>query len=77
MQRKKSRPFTVADVRYVYKHYPHMTAQEISDEIEISRYQVNRIVSELRKHGVIIKKRRKSPTEHYIKKLLKGEKKEA
>jgi DNA-binding transcriptional regulator GbsR (MarR family) len=59
--RKRSRPYNVNDVRYVYKHYSEMTASEIADKLGISRFQVSKIVSELRKHLDLPKKTVRRP----------------
>ena len=67
MTRTKSRPYTVDDVRYIYKNYTNMTAVEIADELGISKAQVSKIVTELRKHGVDLpKKKRDNPVEIFI-----------
>lgn len=71
MTRKRSRPFTVKDVEYVYKNYADMTASEIAEELGISKFQVAKIVSELRKHGVDLPKKvmaRPNPVEEFLKK---------
>jgi DNA-binding transcriptional regulator LsrR (DeoR family) len=71
MTRTKSRPYTVDDVRYVYKNYTNMTAVEISDELGISKAQVSKIVTELRKQGVDLpKKRRENPVEIFVREEL-------
>jgi hypothetical protein len=59
--RKRSRPYIVDDVRYVHKHYAEMTASEIADKLGISRFQVSKIVSELRKHIDMPKKTVRRP----------------
>jgi predicted transcriptional regulator len=59
--RKRSRPYIVDDVRYVHKHYAEMTASEIADKLGISRFQVSKIVSELRKHIDLPKKTVRRP----------------
>jgi hypothetical protein len=59
--RKRSRPYNVDDVRYVHKHYAEMTASEIADKLGISRFQVSKIVSELRKHIDLPKKTVRRP----------------
>lgn len=59
--RKRSRPYNVDDVRYVHKHYVEMTASEIADKLGISRFQVSKIVSELRKHIDLPKKTVRRP----------------
>ena len=59
--RKRSRPYNVNDVRYVHKHYAEMTASEIADKLGISRFQVSKIVSELRKHIDLPKKTVRRP----------------
>jgi len=67
MTRTKSRPYTVDDVRYIYKNYTNMTAVEIADELGISKAQVSKIVTELRKQGVDLpKKKRENPVEIFV-----------
>ncbi|MBW1938701.1 MAG: winged helix-turn-helix transcriptional regulator [Deltaproteobacteria bacterium] len=67
MTRTKSRPYTVDDVRYIYKNYTNMTAVEIADELGISKAQVSKIVTELRRQGVDLpKKKRENPVEIFI-----------
>ena len=67
MTRAKSRPYTVNDVRHIYKNYANMTAAKISDELGISKAQVSKIVTELRKQGVDLpKKKRENPVEIFI-----------
>ncbi|RKX58778.1 MAG: MarR family transcriptional regulator [Thermodesulfobacteriota bacterium] len=55
--RKKGRPVTIDDVRFVYENYAHMSASEIAEKLGISKFQVNKIVNELRKRGVNIPKK--------------------
>jgi DNA-binding transcriptional regulator GbsR (MarR family) len=67
MTRTKSRPYIVDDVRYIYKNYTNMTAVEIADELGISKAQVSKIVTELRKQGVDLpKKKRENPVEIFV-----------
>jgi DNA-binding transcriptional regulator GbsR (MarR family) len=67
MTRTKSRPYIVDDVRYIYKNYTNMTAVEIADELGISKAQVSKIVTELRRQGVDLpKKKRENPVEIFI-----------
>ncbi len=73
MARSKSRPYTVEDVRYIYNNYSNMTAGEIAEELGISRAQVSKIVTELRKAGVDLQKRRENPIEVFIREDLKLE----
>ena len=60
-QRKRSRPYGVEDVRYVHKHYAEMTASEIAEQLDISKFQVSKIVSELRKYLDLPKKTIRRP----------------
>ena len=70
MVRKKSRPYTVDDVRYVFEHYAEMTAAQIAQERGISKFQVSKIVTDLRKQGVTLpKKKRENPVEAYVREL--------
>ncbi len=61
MTRKRSRPYVVDDVRYVYQNYANMTASEIAEELGISRFQVSKIVTELRKQIDLPKKAVRRP----------------
>ncbi len=72
MERKRNRPFNKDDVRFVHEHYAEMTAQEIAEARGLSRFQVSKIVTELRKNGVKLPRKtakRKSPVEQYIEEL--------
>lgn len=55
--RKRGRRVTLEDVRFVYENYAHMSVSQICDKIGISKFQVNKIVHELRKRGVQIPKK--------------------
>ncbi len=55
--RRRSRIITIEDVRFVYENYAKMSANEIAEKLGISRFQVNKIVNELRKRGVNIPKK--------------------
>lgn len=55
--RKRSRTLTLEDVKFVYENYAHMSASEIAEKLGISKFQVNKIVNELRKRGVNIPKK--------------------
>ncbi len=71
MTRKRSRPYTEDDVAFVHKHYADMTAAQIGEELGISKFQVSKIVTELRKIGVEMPKKtakRDNPVELYVKK---------
>ncbi len=59
MARKRSRPYTKEDVAFVYENYSEMTSAEIADELGISKFQVSKIVSELRKLTDFPKKKRR------------------
>ncbi len=61
MARKRSRPYTTEDVEFVHQHYAEMTASEIAEKLGISKFQVSKIVSELRKHIDLPKKTAKRP----------------
>jgi len=50
MAGKRSRPYNIEDVRFVHENYAAMTASEIAQKLGISKFQVSKIVSELRKH---------------------------
>ncbi len=71
MARKRSRPYNEEDVAFVHKHYAEMTATQIAEELGISKFQVSKIVTELRKIGVDMPKKtakRDNPVELYVKK---------
>ncbi len=55
--RKRSRPVTLEDVRFVYENYALMSAPQIGEKLGISKFQVNKIVNELRKRGIDIPKK--------------------
>ncbi len=61
MARKRSRPYTKEDVEFVHKNYAEMTASEIAEKLGISKFQVSKIVSELRKYIDLPKKTAKRP----------------
>ncbi len=70
--RKRSRPVTKEDVKFVYENYLKMSAAEIAEKLGISKFQVMKIVTELRKRGVDIPKkvgRRENPVEAFVKEL--------
>ncbi len=78
-ERKRNRPYGVEDVKFVYENYSKMTASEIGEEIGISKFQVAKIVSELRKQGVDLPKkvvRRQNPIITFMKEHLNLEPKE-
>ncbi len=70
MARKRSRPYTSDDVEFIHKNYAAMTAAEIAEKLGISKFQVSKIVSELRKHIDLPKKtaKRPNPILEYLKK---------
>lgn len=55
--RKRSRTVTLEDVRFVYENYANMSASQIAEKLGISKFQVNKIVNELRKRGIEIPKK--------------------
>ncbi len=55
--RKRSRTVTLDDVRFVYENYSQMSATQIAEKLGISKFQVNKIVNELRKRGIEIPKK--------------------
>ncbi len=61
MASKRSRPYTKEDVEYVYNNYANMTSAEIAAELGISKFQVSKIVSELRKLTNFPKKTARRP----------------
>ncbi len=70
MARKRSRPYTSDDVEFIHQNYATMTAAEIAEKLGISKFQVSKIVSELRKHIDLPKKtaKRPNPILQYLKK---------
>ncbi len=68
VQRKRSRPYTADDVAFVHENYAQMTASEIAEHLGISKFQVSKIVSELRKYIDLPKKtvRRPNPILVYL-----------
>ncbi|WP_022853452.1 HTH domain-containing protein [Thermodesulfatator atlanticus] len=72
MARKRSRPVTKEDVKFVYENYLNMSAAEIAEKLGISKFQVMKIVTELRKRGVPIPKKvgkRENPIDAFVKEL--------
>ncbi len=72
MPRKRSRPVTKEDVKFVYENYLNMSATEIAEKLGISKFQVMKIVTELRKRGVNIPKKvgkRENPIDAFVKEL--------
>lgn len=55
--RKRNRPVTLDDVRFVYENYAKFSASQIAEKLGISKFQVNKIVNELRKRGLEIPKK--------------------
>ena len=70
MARKRSRPYTTEDVEFIHKNYAAMTAADIAEKLGISKFQVSKIVSELRKYIDLPKKtaKRQNPILVYLKK---------
>ncbi|QER41387.1 MarR family transcriptional regulator [Thermodesulfobacterium sp. TA1] len=75
--RKRSRFITVDDVKFVYENYAKMSASEIAEVLGISKFQVNKIVNELRKRGINVPKKigRKVNVYDQFIEMLKKEKK--
>ncbi len=71
-ERKRNRPFNKEDVKFVHENYAEMTAQEIAEARGLSRFQVAKIVSELRKNGIKLPRKsakRKNPVVQYVEEL--------
>jgi len=68
MAGKRSRPYNKDDVAFVYENYANMTSSEIAEKLGISKFQVSKIVSELRKLTDFPKKtvRRKNPVLEFL-----------
>ena len=74
MARKRGRFLTKDDVKFIYENYLKMTSSEIAEQLGISRFQVTKVVSELRKRGVDIPKKagkRKNPIDEFVEELKK------
>ncbi|OAG28761.1 MarR family transcriptional regulator [Thermodesulfatator autotrophicus] len=72
MARKRSRPITKEDVKFIYENYLNMSAAEIAEKLGISKFQVMKVVTELRKRGVNIPKKvgkRENPIDAFVKEL--------
>ncbi len=72
MARKRNRPYTKEDVKFVHEHYAEMTSQELAEARGLTKFQVAKIVTELRKNGVKLPKKvtkRKSAVEQYVEEL--------
>ena len=69
MAGKRHRQYTADDVKFVHENYTKMTASEIAAKLGISKFQVSKIVSELRKYIDLPKKtvRRQNPIVQYLK----------
>lgn len=56
MPGKRSRLYTADDVRFVRENYAIMTASQIAEKLGISKFQVSKIVNELRQYIDLPKK---------------------
>lgn len=68
--RRRSKPYNKEDVRFVYENYASMTASEIAAKRDVSKFQVAKIVSELRQYGVDLPRktvRRENPIMMFMK----------
>ncbi len=77
MTQKRSRRFTVKDVQFVHKNYAEMTAAEIASARKLSLFQINKIVSDLRKSGIDLPRKtpkRVNPVKAYIESISSTEK---
>lgn len=54
---KPARKYTTQDVDFVYKNYTQMTATQIAEERDLARFQVQQIVTNLRKAGADVPKK--------------------
>jgi len=69
MAQKRSRRFNVEDVEFVHNNYMEMTAAEIAASRKLSLFQINKIVSDLRKAGIELPRkspRRVNPVKAYV-----------
>ena len=53
-----SKTWDINDVTYVYNNYEQMTVAEIAKNRKLATFQVNQIITGLRKRNIIGKKRR-------------------
>ena len=60
MARERHRNITKDDVRFVYENYAEMTNKEMADKLGLSVFQINKIITGLRKRGVDLPKRRRT-----------------
>jgi DNA-binding transcriptional regulator GbsR (MarR family) len=69
MAGKRHRQYNADDVKFVHENYLKMTATEIAGKLGISKFQVSKVVSELRKYIDLPKKtvRRENPIVKYLK----------
>ncbi len=75
MARKRSRMVTKDDVKFIYENYLKMTAAEIAEKLGISKFQVMKVVTELRKKGIDIPRKagkRKNPIDEFVEELKKS-----
>lgn len=80
MVQKRSRRFTIKDVQFVHKNYAEMTAAEIASARKLSLFQINKIVSDLRKSGIDMPRKtpkRVNPVKAYIESIGSTEKPKA
>ena len=71
-RRTRSRPINKDDVRFIYENYLDMSASEIAEARGISKFQVQKVVSELRKRGVYIPtktRKRPNPIDLFVEEL--------
>jgi hypothetical protein len=58
--KKRSKPekkYDVEDVDFVYRHYTQMSATQIAEERGLAKFQVQQIVTNLRKAGADLPKK--------------------
>jgi len=52
-----TKPWDIKDVDFVFNNYEQMTVSEIADDRKLAPFQVNQIITGLRKRKVLGKKR--------------------
>lgn len=56
-ERSTPKPWDIQDVNFVFQNYDQMTVADIAEERKLAPFQVNQIISGLRKREVLGKKR--------------------
>lgn len=67
--RRKLREITEEDIKFVYENYPTMSVLEIARRLNLTRFQVMRIIDELKEAGVELV-RVKNKYKHWVQSFL-------